>query len=179
MSLSIPQGRPWLRLLFVQARGIMIWKDVQKPLAAAGEESMLSLVCPRNITETDWRGQAQLGAGRNGARDHRNPAADPWNRILDKLASFRSLDNDWDGQGACPPSSELRESASALAALLRARGLDAPSAVAPGPAGTVLFVWQEKDGVYCEVEIERPFCAEVMLVEPGAEACHWTLPDEK
>jgi hypothetical protein len=140
---------------------------------------MLSLVCPRNVTERDWRGQAQLGTGRNGAGNDRGLVTESWKRILDRLSSFRSLENDWDGQGACPPSSELLESASALAALLRERGLAAPAAVAPGPAGTILFVWQEKDGAYCEVDIERPFWAEVMLVEPGAKACHWTLPDDK
>jgi hypothetical protein len=39
-------------------------------------------------------------------------------------------------------------------------------------------VWHAPDGTYCEVEIDRPLHAEVMVIEPGKPARFWTLPTE-
>jgi hypothetical protein len=88
------------------------------------------------------------------------------------------LDDDWDGLGAKAPSHELVASAVGLAHLLNERGVNPPQRVVAGIEGSVIFEWQLPDGTHEEVEIVRPLYAEVMLVEPGQPARHWTLPSE-
>jgi hypothetical protein len=136
---------------------------------------MLTLLAPGTIPGDAWRQPLQE---KNGPPQGTSMVPNGWKETVNKLSTFRNLEEDWDGQGANAPSGELVDSACALAALFQERGLDPPTAVAPGPGGTVLFVWQEKNGTYCEVEVERPFHAEVMLIEPGQPARHWVLPDE-
>ena len=62
--------------------------------------------------------------------------------------------------------------------VLDGSGVEPPSAVAPGLDGSVNFEWHAPDGTFCEVEVLRPFYAEVMLIEPGQPARHWTLPTD-
>lgn len=88
------------------------------------------------------------------------------------------MGDDWDGCGAKAPSHELLASAVGLAHLFRDQGVPAPSRIVPGLDGIVLFEWQFPDGTYAEVEIVRPLFAEVMVIEPGKPAKHWTLPTE-
>ncbi len=93
-----------------------------------------------------------------------------------KLVEFLSLDDDWDGLGAKAPSRELLASAVGLAYLLNERGVDPPQRAVPGVEGSVIFEWQLPNGIYGEVEVVRPLYAEVMLIEPGKPAKHWTFP---
>ena len=65
-----------------------------------------------------------------------------------------------------------------LAYLLSEKGVDAPQRVVPGLEGELIFEWQFPDGTYGEVEIVRPLYAEVMMIEPGKPAKHWTLPTD-
>lgn len=102
--------------------------------------------------------------------------AGPWQPCVQKLCQFQQLGDDWDGAGAKAPSRELLESAVGLAYAFYNKGVPAPSRVVPGLDGAVLFEWQIPDGGYAEVEVVRPFFAEVMLIEPGQPAKHWTLP---
>ena len=95
-----------------------------------------------------------------------------------KIIEFQQLGEDWDGFGAKPPSRELLESAIALANVYYQKGVNPPQRVAPGVDGSVIFEWQGPDGTYTDVEIVQPFSAEVMMVEPGQPARHWTLPSE-
>jgi hypothetical protein len=100
-----------------------------------------------------------------------------WVATLEKLESFRQLGDDWDGQGACAPTDDIVDSAIALLNAYRERKeLLPPSAIAPSPDGSVLIVWQEPDGTYCEIEVVRLFYAEVMLKCPGQATLHWTIP---
>jgi hypothetical protein len=139
----------------------------------------LLLDCP--IPEKAWH--LETGA-RNGApiterHFHKETAsAGPWEPAINSIITFQYLGDDWDGLGAKAPSSELLESAISLAYLLCDKGVPPPSRVVPGLEGEVLLEWQETDGTYTDVEIVRPFFAEVMLVEPGKPAKHWTLPTE-
>ena len=94
------------------------------------------------------------------------------------IVAMQHLGDDWDGQGARAPSQEMLVSAIGLAYTLLQKGMEPPSSVVPGLEGSVIFEWQWPDGTFCEVEIVRPFYAEVMLVEPGKPAQHWTLPTE-
>jgi hypothetical protein len=84
----------------------------------------------------------------------------------------------WDGQGARAPSYDMLASAIGLAYTLYQQGVDPPNCVIPGVDGTVTFEWHDPDGTYTEVEIVRPLYAEVMMIEPGKPARHWTLPTE-
>jgi hypothetical protein len=126
----------------------------------------------RRLGVEDWR---PAEATANGARR----ADGAWERIIDLVVGFRDLGDDWDGQGASAFTDELLESAIGLAYTLEERGVGAPSRVVPGTGGTVLFEWQFPDGTYSEIEVVRPFHAEVMLIEPGKAAEHWTLPSDE
>ncbi|HEV3260776.1 MAG TPA: hypothetical protein VG013_28235 [Gemmataceae bacterium] len=104
--------------------------------------------------------------------------AGPWEPAVQKIVAFQHLGDDWDGFGALAPSRELLESAIGLAHLFYEKGVDPPHCVVPGLDGSVNLEWQDPDGTIAEVEIDRPLHAEVMVIEPGQPARHWTLPTE-
>jgi hypothetical protein len=141
----------------------------------------MPLLMDQPIREEEW---TQHTAERDGHAFHEPAAPDqtedagPWEPAVKKILSFKELEDDWDGFGAKMPSREMLECAIGLAYLLCDRGVPAPSRVAPGLEGEVIFEWQDPDGTYADVEIVRPFFAEVMLIEPGKPAKHWTLPTE-
>jgi hypothetical protein len=135
------------------------------------------------IPAQDWLEQADR-RHKNGAVGQ-NRAAEKvedsdsmqWQKILQEIDGFRKLGDDWDGLGASAPSDELLDSAIGLARLYWGRGMVPPVRVLPGTAGTVVFEWQDDVGDYGEVEIDRPFHAEVMLARRGKPTTHWELPD--
>lgn len=102
--------------------------------------------------------------------------AGPWEQAVREIISYQHLSNDWDGYGAEAPRREVLESAIGLAYTYSQNGVDPPDRVAPGVAGSVIFEWQRQDGTYATVEVDGPLHAEVMVVEPGKPAQHWTLP---
>jgi hypothetical protein len=104
--------------------------------------------------------------------------AGPWQPTVQKIKEFEHLGEDWDGLGAKAPSRELLASAIGLAYLLYENGVDPPHGVVPGLDGSVNLEWQDPDGTIAEVEIDRPFHAEVMVLEPGKPPRFWTLPTE-
>jgi hypothetical protein len=106
------------------------------------------------------------------------PNAGLWEPAVVKMVEFQHLGDDWDGQGALAPSHELLASAIGLAYTLKDQGADPPHCVVAGVEGTVTLEWHDPDGTYTEVEIVRPLYAEVMMIEPGQPARHWTLPTE-
>jgi hypothetical protein len=138
------------------------------------------------LSEQAWK----KARGRNGTAADLTPTdggkkdeggslhAGPWEPAVRALVEFRRLGDDWDGQGARALSAELLASAIGLAYLLYERGTEPPSRVVPGPEGSAVFEWQFPDGAYAEIEVVRPFYAEVMLLRPGQPAKHWTLPTE-
>jgi hypothetical protein len=138
------------------------------------------LDCP--VAEDTWHSKAAQTNGTptprpNASEDReRKTDAGPWQETVQKIVEFQHLADDWDGQGARPPSAEMLESAIGLAYTLLQNGMDPPNCVVPGLEGEVTFEWHEPDGTYAEVEIVRPFHAEVMMIEPGQAAKHWTLP---
>ncbi len=139
------------------------------------------LDCP--IHKKDWIHEVSL---RNGVA--RIPAeepfvenvedAGPWESVVRRILGFRHLANDWDGFGAEAPSRELLESAVGLAYCFSEKSVAPPDRIAPGVCGSVIFEWQDPDGTYTELEIDRPLHAEVMVIEPGKSAKHWTIPTE-
>jgi hypothetical protein len=139
----------------------------------------LLMDCP--IPEKAWHNEV---GERNGVPVAERPVqkavgdAGPWEPTVQKISAFQHIGDDWDGLGAIAPSRELLECAIGLAYLLYEKGVAPPSRVVPGLEGAVLFEWQDPDGTYTDVEIVRPFFAEVMVIEPGKPAKHWTLPTE-
>lgn len=137
------------------------------------EQAWLKEAGERNGTSTT---PARLHGGNGDRREI--PDAGRWGPVVVKIVEFQHLGDNWDGLNAVAPSRELLESAIGLAYLLSQMGMDPPIAVAPGLDGSVNFEWHAPDGTLCEIEIDRPFHAEVMLIEPGQPARHWTLPTE-
>jgi hypothetical protein len=143
---------------------------------------MPTLECP--IPVNAWKEASRLnGHPRSSPHTHSSTIADDeegaWRPVIDEIVAMQHLGDDWDGLGADAPSQELVASAVGLAYLLHDCGIDPPAAVAPGPSGTVLFVWHFADGAYSEIEIDRPLHAEVMLLEPNKPARHWSLPSQE
>ena len=80
--------------------------------------------------------------------------------------------------GAKAPTKELLASAIGLAYVLHEKEVEPPCRVVPGLEGSVIFEWQFPDGTYAEIENDEPLHADVMIVEPGQAARHWTLPSD-
>jgi hypothetical protein len=135
----------------------------------------LSCTIPKEawVNERGGRHRAFARQADSAAED-----AGPWEASVQKIVQMQHLGDDWDGLGALAPTRELLESAVRLAYVLCEKGVEPPQSVVAGLDGSVNFEWQDADGNYAEVEIVRPFFAEVMVLEPGRPAKHWTLPTE-
>ena len=83
-----------------------------------------------------------------------------WDREFDNLLRIRQLPEDWDGQGARAPTTELVDSALVLAHHLRQSSLPAPDRIVPAVAGTIVMEWQTKRGRCLELEVVEPYLAE-------------------
>ena len=147
----------------------------------------MTALMSKPIGMNDWR---TANASRNGtsksrsahaANSGRSPAVQSegnrWETIIDEIGAMHHLGDKWDGLSAAAPSRELLESAIGLAYLLKDAGGVAPTLAVSGTDGSVNFLWHFPDGTYCEVEIDRPLHADVMLLEPGKEPRHWELPN--
>jgi hypothetical protein len=95
-----------------------------------------------------------------------------WDKIFARLQYLRSLNDDWDGQGAVAPAVAVLDRAEALAESLRQQGAVAPSWVVAGPDGEIVFDWQVP-GVYLEAEVSGPGLVEWMLVIGEKPSQHW------
>jgi hypothetical protein len=142
---------------------------------------MAILACP--IHKNDWVHEIGLrngiaGGSVEGSSQQDAQDAGTWEPTVQQIIQFRDLRDDWDGFGAEAPSLDVLASAIGLAYCLSDKGVDAPHRVAPGVTGSVIFEWQDSDGTYSQIEIDRPLHAEVMVIEPGAPAKHWTIPTE-
>jgi hypothetical protein len=136
-------------------------------------------VLERPILRNEW---AEQTSERNGIAKQTGPGkvedAGPWEPAVQEIVGFQNLGDDWDGFGAESPSRDVLASAIGLAYCLYQDGVDPPHRVSPGVCGSVIFEWQDADGTYTEVEVDRPLHAEVMVVEPDKPAKQWTLPTE-
>jgi hypothetical protein len=138
------------------------------------------LDCP--VPRNDWARGGRNGSSLSPAGQDAEtgvPDAGPWEPAVEEVVAYQHLGDNWDGFGAKAPTRELLESAIGLAYIFYGKGVPPPQRVVPGVDGTVLFEWQLTDGTYAEVEIDRPLHAEVMWIEPGKPAKHWTLPTQQ
>lgn len=89
---------------------------------------------------------------------------------------MRTLQDNWDGQGAAAPSAEIVQGAVDLAEILSRSGDCPPTRAVATPAGTVLFGW---DGpAYFEVEVLGPYRAEWMFIDKDGSVRHGGIPGD-
>ena len=91
-----------------------------------------------------------------------------WSERIDDLLGIRQLEDDWDGQGAPAPTSDVVDSALVLALLLKKEGIAPPKLVTQGPAGGIHFDWLPGGGKYVELRVMRPYQAEMIIHVPGS-----------
>jgi hypothetical protein len=135
------------------------------------------------IPKADWIHRVHERSGvsvalRDVSAEKATGDAGPWEPAVQKIVEFQHLGDNWDGLGAKAPTRELLASAIGLAYVFYEKRVDPPHCVVAGLDGSVNLEWQYPDGTIVEVEIDRPFHAEVMVIEPGQPARHWTLPTE-
>lgn len=101
------------------------------------------------------------------------PFTDAWDRTLKELLGLRSLQEDWDGQGASPPSPANVDGAEAWVERMRRwERAWPPARVVPGVLGEVHLVWQQA-GLYLDAEIADGQQVEWLLSLPGQPARQW------
>lgn len=93
-----------------------------------------------------------------------------WSAWIDELLAIRQLEDDWDGQGAPAPATDVVDSSLILALLLRREGIAAPNLVTQGLSGGVHFDWLPGGGKYVELRVTKPAFAEILVHEPS-QAC--------
>jgi hypothetical protein len=82
------------------------------------------------------------------------PSGLTWNEVTDRLLDIRNLPDDWDGQGAVAPETDLVRKCFKFVQHLRNQlrttsgaFLPPPTFVSATPEGTVSFEWQYSSGV--------------------------------
>lgn len=83
-----------------------------------------------------------------------------WDAVIQTLKSFRSLEDDWDGDGSLAPGPELVDGAIAFAQSVQLDGMDPPDRVVVSVNGTIYFEWHRPEE-YHELEVLSPIEAEV------------------
>lgn len=97
-----------------------------------------------------------------------------WAQWFENLLSIRSLQDDWDGDGADAPTPEVVDAASRfLNAIRRSKQFPVPNRIVPSPNGTVVIEWQLPN-IYIEAEITAADTIEWMVQEGGHEPKHYT-----
>lgn len=98
-----------------------------------------------------------------------------WDSFIQSIDKMRWLRPNWDGPGTEGPTHTLVDSAIVLAKRLRDKHSPPPSRVAPGADGTVAMEWQT-GGTYQQLEVSRPFVAELYIAPPGAPSTFTEIP---
>jgi hypothetical protein len=96
-----------------------------------------------------------------------------WDHVLDELQRFRSLEDDWDGQGAC--ALEPANVDATVAWVKQMRGWERalpPTAAVPGVTGEVILEWRGET-YYLAAEICDPSRVEWLLSLPGQPVKQW------
>jgi hypothetical protein len=95
-----------------------------------------------------------------------------WAKSIADTADLRSLEEDWDGEGANAPRSENVDRALMFLNLLRHISPEmAPPTVVPGLTGEVILKWT-KGASSLHAEICRPDRFEWMLIDSSGKATH-------
>ena len=106
----------------------------------------------------------------------RSEVEDRWsNRVtelIQELENIQSLHDNWDGEGAEAPKSELIDSAITLLGFIQKK-LPPPSRITPTQNGGIVLDWQFENNIYLEAEIADPCLVEWMLEIPFQQTQHW------
>ena len=92
-----------------------------------------------------------------------------WQERIDDLLDIRTLEANWDGQGAEAPPCALVDTAIRFALSFRDQGLAPADFAIAGGNGTIFFEWHNPQG-YLELEITAPNRAEGRFVRVGTDA---------
>jgi hypothetical protein len=110
-------------------------------------------------------------SGPNGAAASAQETS--WDRILDDLERLRSLDPDWDGQGALAPDPvNVDQAISWVKEMCRWQRALPPTQVMPGTLGEVILEWRQ-DSFHLIAEIGTPTRLEWLLNLPGQPIKQW------
>jgi hypothetical protein len=106
-------------------------------------------------------------------------ARDKWRKVIRALEPLRRLRHNWDGLGAAAPRPGVLDTAIDLAGYLGQRDQPAPTTVAPTPAGTILFTWDDAwDEIrYYELEIRTPNWLTWMQIDDAGSVTHGQFPE--
>ncbi len=98
-----------------------------------------------------------------------------WKKCLVSLLEIRELEDDWDGQGTPAPTTNVVDSATILAVMLRQRGVRPPTTTLQGVAGDVFFEWQWPDQSNLTLEVEGPFEARMFRSTRTGDVTEFSL----
>ena len=90
-----------------------------------------------------------------------------WDDLAERIHSFRTLAEDWDGEGALPPELPVVDAAVVLAEDLKASGCSPAGRVFVGVNRTVIFEWFSPLQ-YAEIEVTGPSSAEYLVVDKAS-----------
>lgn len=123
-----------------------------------------------------WSDKDFIGYGENSGPV--NPAGlstffkDDMEDRSNRMIELKSLQDNWDGEGAEAPKLELINIAITLLGFIQ-HTLPPPTRITPSQTGNIVLEWQFKDSTYLEVEIVDPFHIECMLEVPSLPTRHW------
>lgn len=92
--------------------------------------------------------------------------------LIQELVDIQSLQDNWDGEGAEAPKSELVDSAITLLGFIQ-NTLPPPTRISASQTGNIVLDWQFEDNTYLEAEIVGPLHVEWMLEVPFQPTQHW------
>ena len=93
----------------------------------------------------------------------RSTDAAGWDSAIDELLTFRTLPNDWDGEGTDAPAPELVDAAICWAKEFKAGGIAPPDRVHVSVNATIYFEWHNRI-IYYEMEVQTPLEIEGRLL---------------
>lgn len=89
-----------------------------------------------------------------------------WAEIVERLESFRGLENDWDGEGSEAPETAVVAAAIRLARILEQKQVPPAERAVVSVNGSIYFEWRAPNK-FCELEVVSPTNAEVRIVRGG------------
>ncbi len=111
----------------------------------------------------------------DGAAASRLDSQRRWDSFIQSIDKMRWFRPNWDGPGTEGPTHTLVDSAIELAVRLRDKHYPPPFRVSPGADGTVVMEWQT-GGTYQQLEVSRPFVAELYSAPPGGPSTFTEIP---
>ena len=97
-----------------------------------------------------------------------------WRTMLQQFDQLYALQEGWDGDDAEAPDADVLDSVVQLLNTLFDREFPPPNRIVPSLQGGVVIEWRSEKR-YLEIEIEDPYCGEVMDVREGAVPEHYEL----